>query len=312
VEVPNFSLEVFGTLFKLCLKERPQVVVTYGGPETVLAQLLKALFGFKLWRFRGNEIPDSASSLRFRLGLMGVDGVISPSNAIAQRLKALLPGKAVATVTLGVDSKKYQRVTGQRPTENEAEFVILGRLDPVKGHKEFLGIWSEFLKSRQGTLPQPVLHIVGEPANISEADLEAAIAAASLTKGDAVKVTIGRHPNISGLMSKAALGVVSSVGSEVICRVAEEFLLCGTPVMVSGVGSLDEVLFEEAGFSYRGYSQTELLPMMAKWLEKSFLESETAKDERSVRAQERFSLEAMGKSLKSVLFQESNQSLAQS
>ena len=39
--------------------------------------------------------------------------------------------------------------------------------------------------------------------------------------------------------------MVSSIGSEVICRVSEEFLLSGVPVVLNDVGSLSECLIHE-------------------------------------------------------------------
>ncbi len=300
LEVPSFSLSLIFYLGRLFFSTRPHIVVTYGGPETVLAQIFKLFFKFKLYRFRGYEIPEHASGLQFQISHMGVDGIIAPSQGIARRMKHLIPFKPVEVVPLGVDQDKFKRAAF-RPSILEAEFLIVGRFDPVKGHAEFLKIWKKFTQRREGRLPKPMLHIIGEAANLSQDYIKIAVSEAGLKLDRDVKLTFGRHPNLPDAMSKAAVGVISSLGSEIICRVAEEFLLCGTPVMVSGVGSLGEVMFENAGFNYGGSSEKELLDQMEIWLEKGFHEADDDKIKRSQMALEIFSLPAMGKVLEKVL-----------
>ena len=69
--------------------------------------------------------------------------------------------------------------------------------------------------------------------------------------GEEVCLTSTRVENISELINSSMLGVIPSLWSEDICRVAQEFLLCGVPVFVSGVGALEDCLFSGAGVSYK-------------------------------------------------------------
>ena len=57
-----------------------------------------------------------------------------------------------------------------------------------------------------------------------------------------VSFNMGTIEDVPKLLSSADIGVISSLGSEIICRVAHEFLLCGSRVLVSGAGATDEVL----------------------------------------------------------------------
>src|SRR5690606_17369961 len=124
------------------------------------------------------------------------------------------------------------------------------------------------------------LVIVGEPKNISTGELAEFGVKLGLSLGDELII----HPHLidhpAHLLSRVDLGLISSTHSEIICRVAEEFLLCGTPVIVSGVGSLDEVLFDGAGESYHR-DPKKLVEVLARWLEKSTKEGSASKQHRA-------------------------------
>jgi glycosyltransferase involved in cell wall biosynthesis len=87
----------------------------------------------------------------------------------------------------------------------------------------------------------------------------------------------------------------------VICRVAEEFLLCGTPIIVSGVGSLPELITPKDGADYAGLGDDEAALLLRTWWELSRKEGAEAKEDRAVRARSQFSLEQMGNELSVIL-----------
>jgi hypothetical protein len=99
-------------------------------------------------------------------------------------------------------------------------------------------------------------------------------------------------------MSGTHLGVIPSLGSEVICRVAQEFLLCGCPIFVSGVGSLEECLFSaSAGSSYRGLDFSSSVQLFVQTLIQAWQESLATRQERALEAKALFSLSTMGQRL---------------
>jgi glycosyltransferase involved in cell wall biosynthesis len=124
---------------------------------------------------------------------------------------------------------------------------------------------------------------------------------AGLQVGSDVVISSIRVKDVAGLLSSTTLGVVPSLGSEIICRVAEEFLLCGTPVAVSAAGSLPEVLFDGAGFCFDGLSQEEIVVTFVEWIRRSLHESVELKLARADQAKALFSLEAMADRLTNVL-----------
>ena len=74
--------------------------------------------------------------------------------------------------------------------------------------------------------------------------------------------------------------------------------MCGVPIIVSGVGSLEEMLFDDtAGASYQGLNDNECADLVIRWSYKSLQESESQKVIRSSKAIQLYSLDTMGQHL---------------
>ncbi len=297
----KFSFSEVTHLFGLADEFRPDVIFTYGGPETFLASLLKRRRDVWVVRFRGQSFDGTAfgAGLKHKLSHRFVEAILTPSQKLATAVRSLDPAARVACAPLGIDTGVYRRVA--TPAPDRPELLIFGRLDPVKGHQAALRVMAKLLAQWPKELPRPRLRIAGEPANVSRTHLEDWTKEAGLVVGDDVVLTLERVPEVPALLSRTTLGWVPSLGSEIICRVAEEFLACGTPVAVSGVGSLDEVLFEDAGFSYGGKTEDEIARMFAAALPLLLKEGEAAKVARSEAAQRLYSLGTMSEALTRVL-----------
>jgi glycosyltransferase involved in cell wall biosynthesis len=301
-EIVDFSWRGMLDLWTLVRKKPPDIVVVYGGAEAFLASLLKATRPLKVLRFQGQALTQrSFQQERYRLAHRHVDLILTPSVAMAAAVRRLHPWQQVVPVVLGCDADRLQRPASAEVPAGRPEMLIFGRLDPVKGHQAMVARFASLLKSWDKKTPAPRLHIIGEPANLSVADLMGYASAAGLRWGDDVVVSVQRLADVAATLSNACLGVISSLGSEVICRVAEEFLLCGTPVAVSGVGSLGEVLFPGAGFNYGQMSDEEATAAFSHWLALSAGEGVAAKNARAQAARREFSLEAMANALSNAL-----------
>jgi glycosyltransferase involved in cell wall biosynthesis len=269
------------------------VAIAFGGPESRYVNSLPRTV--RKVRFRGNAIEISFfENVRQNVGLSGFDMIVTPSEALTGAMQKLLLRKAVKTVPLGVNEQKYFFAERAYGDGNKRHIVILGRLDPVKGHREFLDFYASAMK--QGA-DLPKLHIVGEPANISDTEMWNAVLERGLK--DKVLFTPSRVKDVASLLSGATLGVVSSLGSEIICRVAEEFLLCGCPILVTDVGSLPETLFPGAGSCYDPRQADPAILIRA--VESAKTETIGARRERAAAARERFSLEKMSARIEEVL-----------
>ena len=277
---------------------RPDVIIVYGGPEAFLIRLLPSLGRVRNLRFMGQDNWRERTTflrLRKRFESSPFDLVIAPSRVVA---KAMTPyfSVPVAPVTLGLDASRFQ------PTQDPAgenhttgELILFGRFDPVKGHDKFFRLISRVHKRLGADAPR--IHVAGKPANIAAKELVRAAESAGLKEGSTLRLTVGRVNDVPMLMTNALAGVVASLGSELICRVAEEFLLCGTPVIVSGVGSLGEVVFPGAGINYDGRDTEDVVASLADFILAAKAETPEQRQARANTARELFSLETMGRSL---------------
>lgn len=296
--MPDFTLLRLPMLLARFRRERPEAIFCYGGAETVLALALKRLTGVKVVRFRGQETKSfgSFNRLRQRWSHQGIDFILSPSELISGELRRLGLKSPIVTVPLGCDQQRYCHVP-KESKDGRPRMLVFGRFDPVKGHLPMIERTAEILRMWGNQPSRPQLHIVGEPANVSAADLVRAVEHVGLVIDDDVRITTERTADVAALMSGAVLGVVPSLGSEIICRVAEEFLLCGTPVAVSAAGSLPEIIFPGAGFCFGAKSEVDTVQAFIEWIRTSLGESEEDKFARAAAAVQRFSLPAMASGL---------------
>lgn len=301
--ISKFSLAALPQLRAICRESRPDLVITYGGPETFLLRWISGLSGVRVVRFRGHSLSPKTfwTDVKQRLSLRHIDMVLTPSDQLALAMRERGLHSLVHSTTLGCDTQRFFR---KPPKENprRPELVIFGRFDPVKGHREFMAVFAHLLRYDQATYPKPILHIVGQSANASGADLRAAGESLGLRYGTDFRITEERIADVASMMSSATLGIVSSVGSEIICRVAEEFILCGTPVVTSDVGSLKEVFKDESfGATYSLAHVEHAADVLRTWIERGWHESEAEKVTRAREAKAYFSLEAMGRRLNHLL-----------
>ena len=114
---------------------------------------------------------------------------------------------------------------------------IIARLDPVKDHDTFL----KAAKTVAAEIPEARFLIAGEVCNITWEMLDAA--AKSLGIRDKL-VFVPRDDAISArdLIGSLDIGVVASNGSEVICRIAVEYMAMGKPIVSTDINVLPEIV----------------------------------------------------------------------
>jgi glycosyltransferase involved in cell wall biosynthesis len=315
-EVERFSLTNMPDVMR-AIDPATKYIFVYGGAETFLSKWIKmSRPGVKVIRFRGDDRDASkaAFDIRQQWSQGHVDLFLSPSVYLTEKLsadaarrgsdRALNMASMIRTVEHGIDTTRIHREPESDPGPGKRkDLVILGRLDPVKGHAHFFQIFGKMLQlaSRE----EFCLHVVGEPANLSLVHLEDAARSAGLISGKDIIFTTERVADLSRLLSSACAGVISSSGSEIICRVAEEFLVCGTPVAVSGVGSLGVFARPEdgidLGFNYGLLRSPEVERELLAFCRKSATETSQARSARARHATERFSIETMARQLSKAL-----------
>lgn len=136
----------------------------------------------------------------------------------------------IAVVPGGVDPGQFP-VT---PLPEKKTIGILGRLDPVKGHADFLKAASIVAQK----YPDAHFLVAGGEANVSRRELEEQARGLGLQNVS----FLGRVPDAAAFMASCRLGVIASRGSEAVSRALLEWMASGRTVVATRVGCIPEVV----------------------------------------------------------------------
>jgi glycosyltransferase involved in cell wall biosynthesis len=228
-------------------KERVEIINAHRGESHLVAALAI--------RWNKNNIP----LIRTR------GDVRSPKNSIFNKyLNNSLTDKIVTTAEvlkndyiqkLGIDENKVIKINSgidenhfhpQLPDmdwrrklgieDNTLVVGIVGRLSPVKGHKYLIQAAGYVLENCSKKV---TFIIAGQDAQIKSSQLE------EMTKHLGIEkhfCLIGKVDNVKKLISLLDIGVVSSIGSETICRSALEYMAMGKPVVGTTINAIPEIV----------------------------------------------------------------------
>jgi glycosyltransferase involved in cell wall biosynthesis len=159
--------------------------------------------------------------------------IIAAANYIRDSyVKALnLPSQKVVTVYQGVSLDDYKVA----PFPEKPSLGIVARLDPVKGHRYLL----EAVALLQNVYPHLRVKIVGQEENVKQRDLETMAGRLGIRH---LVDFMGYQKSVPDIMSTCTVGVIASVGSEAVSRVALEWMASGRPVVATRVGCLPEMV----------------------------------------------------------------------
>ncbi len=114
---------------------------------------------------------------------------------------------------------------------------IIGRFDPVKGHRYFFEAAKEVKLKNKGI--KVIFLVLGYPAEYTEDNL------LMMAQSCGVKeetVIVKEWSDLSKMLSIIDIGVISSIDSEANSRSILEFMACGKPVVVTTIGVLPEII----------------------------------------------------------------------
>ncbi len=230
---PLYTLVAFFDLYKKLKEFKPNVVVTIWGDATFLSCLLKKTLDFKLVRIFGTQG-------RLKTPKDCIDKVILPCQYLRSYIYADFNN--VVVLKSFVDTEKFrfskegrERVRKAFGLNGKIVFGAVGRLDRVKGYELLIKAFSK------ANIKNSVLFIVGEEKGVKKSEL--AEVAHKLNLKNLIMLTERRN-DIVDIMSAFDIGVVSSIGSEVIPRVLFEYLSIGLPTVTTDVGCLREIAEE--------------------------------------------------------------------
>ena len=148
----------------------------------------------------------------------------------------------VSKIIMGIDEGFFSSRPPDQRWKNrlnigEGDLVVgmVGRLSPVKGHKYFIQAAELVIKKTPGVK----FIIAGEDAQITASELEVVVKKLNIENNFRF---VGKLGDIREIISIFDVGVVASIGSETICRVASEYMAMGKPVVGTSVNAIPEVV----------------------------------------------------------------------
>lgn len=248
VSDPSTWLGVAVSLRSFIKKHRIQIVNAHSASSHVLAAGVKKLgeINFRLVRTRGEAYPPKANLFNKYLYCRLTDQIVVPSEILIRpytdRLR--LPASRICHLPLGVDESAKPKREADSDWKNrlgispdEKVVGIVGRLSPVKGHVYFI----QAAKLVSEAIPSVKFIIAGGDAQIRQERLKRLAYRHGIIDRF---VFLGNVSNVQELMSIFDIGVVSSVGSETICRVLLEYLAASKPVVGTRVNGIPELIEE--------------------------------------------------------------------
>jgi glycosyltransferase involved in cell wall biosynthesis len=233
--------------FKNLLLERGiDIVNVHRGEGHALSALTRNLNGLRvpIVRTRGDIRPPRRDIFSRWLNRHGTDAVITANEALRGcYLDQLgIPHDKVSTIPLGIDELEFKPSGRKAPLrwkygiEEDSVLVgLLGRFSPVKGHLDFIAA-AEIVASR---CPEARFLIAGGEAQLTLSDLKRNIDRRRL--GEKF-VLLGIVEDVREILEMLDVGVVTSVGSEAICRQALEYMAFGLPVVGTNVNAVPETV----------------------------------------------------------------------
>jgi glycosyltransferase involved in cell wall biosynthesis len=161
--------------------------------------------------------------------------LLNSSNILSDKIKTIY--YPITCPKLPLQPKQDFR-TEFKISEKAKVLAVVGRIRPVKGQRILLQVLSQLLQDFQDL----VLLIAYRDTSDNEPEMKSLRNDISSLNLESNVRLIPERDDILALMEFADVGVVSSVDSEVICRVAVEFFSVGTPVVAFPTGCLPEII----------------------------------------------------------------------
>ena len=226
----------------------------------LLVLLRQRLKSFALIRTRGTTRPLRDHWLNRWLHEDWIESVIVPAQVIASQLRQVLnlPPERLHVIYYPVNPSKIGVKEESEAQQSRLECLdrlgipkhcrvigFVGRIRAVKGERILL---NSFVALRK-RFPDIVLLMLYRDTNETEAEWQGLLQ--DLVESNLLQSVYlyGYREDVLEIMRHTDIGVVSSVDSEVICRVAVEFFSVGTPVVAFPTGALPEII--QDGFTGR-------------------------------------------------------------
>jgi len=177
------------------------------------------------------DIRKPATGRLWRLVDRRTDLVVFPSSFMIRRGYQAHRSGPVSVIPNPVDTVRFSTCESSgcrvRPL-----LVSLARLSPVKGHRTLIRSLT--------LLPEEVRAVIAGPPS-QQTPEELAAYASELGVGHRLSLA-GRIEKPEELLRKGGIGVITSLGSEVVSRAGMEMMSCGLPVLAAATNGLCDLI----------------------------------------------------------------------
>ncbi len=233
-------------LADLVKKENIQIINAHRGEAHTVAALYRYVLkkNIPLIRTRGDMRPPENNIFNRYLNDTLTHRIIVTAESLKgsylQDLK--IKEEKVSKINVGIDENFFCPRSPDQSQKNRLnigkdDLVVgmVGRLSPVKGHKHFIQSAELVVKK----IPKVKFIIAGEDAQIKAKELKELVKKSNIENNFRF---VGKVGDIREVVSLFDVGVVASIGSETICRVASEYMAMGKPVVGTSVNAIPEMI----------------------------------------------------------------------
>lgn len=265
------------SIIKICKEFKPDIVNCHRGEAFYLFAFLKKMLGYTLVRTRGDQRKPKANFFNKYLHNNLADAIISSNSAMSEYFIHSMssPREKVFTILGGVDtnafySQKEKNLEIRKKygfSEDDVLLGLIGRLEPIKGFYETILAFDK--AKQQSSEAQKKLHllIAGKSCQYTvDVDIKNFCAEHAISL-DNIHIYSYLH-DMNDFMNLLNMGLISSLGSETIARVAFELLACHTPIISSEVGVMPDILDKE--YLFQPAKIEEMANMFIKVLDEDF------------------------------------------
>lgn len=283
--VYNFIVS-FYTIINILFKNKNTLkfIWVFEGREHTLCCILKILLPFlfrkiKIIRVRGQaqQVKNNIFS-KFVYNVL-TDKIILAAQCVKDRFgfdlnnkKTIIQHYCKDTISSKTNINRYSfNDNFQDICQNKLVFILIGRFDEVKGHKNIL---NSFFNAKFKTNAQLVL--LGYKANLNPNEIykdylekfgqgkfsENIYFLENKENTKQVFLIEDKIKDLNRLLAVCSFGVIPSLESEVICRVGVELLQNSVPSLYSNAGALSEVFSDFPEFSFKAGNEIELIKLL--------------------------------------------------
>jgi len=270
--------QAYRRLQSLIEEQQIQIVNAHRSEGFPLLVLLRQrLKSFALIRTRGTTRPLRDHWLNRKLHEDWIESVIVPAQVIASQLRQVLnlPSERLQVIYYPVNPSSIDSQGESEAQQSRLECLdrlgiprhcrvigIVGRIRPVKGQRILLKSFATLRKR----FPDIVLLMLYRDTNETEAEWQGLLQDLVESNLQQSVYLYGYREDVLEIMRHTDIGVVSSVDSEVICRVAVEFFSVGKPVIAFPTGALPEIIQDGVTGRIAKDKSAEALAEILEWM----------------------------------------------